>query len=103
MLLYVLFVLPESLSSREREELQDKEPRGFQAYVEGFKLYCGKLSIRSTWNIYVSHLWRNMATRIPTHTQAQPETRNVLRLHGSTGLPSPAILSVNFIQLLCYL
>ena len=56
MLLYVLFVLPESLSNRKREELQDKGPRGFQAYIEGFKLYCGKLPIRSTWNTYVTTL-----------------------------------------------
>ena len=52
---YILLLVPESLNSREREQLRGKN-KGLKAYVEGFRLYFGGLSLRSTWKLYVSTL-----------------------------------------------
>jgi PCFT/HCP family folate transporter-like MFS transporter 1/3 len=53
-LVFVVFVLPESLSFSERETLGAKSPRGIRVYIEGFKLYCGKLPLVSTWKLYAT-------------------------------------------------
>lgn len=46
-------LMPESLTRSEREKIRSKNPISLRSYVEGFKLYCGRLSIRSTWKLYV--------------------------------------------------
>lgn len=51
-LAYVAFVLPEALTANERAMLLSKSPHGIRSYIEGFKLYCGKLSLSSTWKLY---------------------------------------------------
>lgn len=53
-LAYVVFVLPESLSYSERETLRKRNPRGIKSYMEGFKLYCGRLAVPSTWRLYIT-------------------------------------------------
>lgn len=51
---YVILLVPESLSSSEREELRSRNKKGLRAYVEGFRLYFGGLSLSSTWKLYAS-------------------------------------------------
>ena len=46
-------LMPESLTHSERKEIRRKNPIGLRSYIEGFKLYCGKLSVRTTWKLYV--------------------------------------------------
>lgn len=52
---YIILLIPESLNPEEREQLRGKN-RGLKAYVEGFRLYFGGLSWRSTWKLYVGTL-----------------------------------------------
>ncbi len=52
-MVYIAICIPESIPHRRREQLQSTQQRGVRAYIEGFKLYCGKLSRRSTWKLYV--------------------------------------------------
>ena len=51
-LFYVVFLLPESLNSAEREEMCSRNPKGVGAFIESCKLYCGRLSLASTWKLY---------------------------------------------------
>ena len=53
-LAYIVFVLPESLSTSERETLWKRSPKGFRTYMEGFKLYCGRLGPQPTWRLYIT-------------------------------------------------
>lgn len=53
-LVYVVFILPESLSSNKRDTLLTKSPGGLRVYTEGFKLYCGRLTLPSTWKLYAT-------------------------------------------------
>lgn len=57
---YVIFVVPESLSRNEREKLQLKNPQGVKQYIQGFKLYLGSLSLSSTWKLYVATIAANI-------------------------------------------
>lgn len=52
---YVVLLVPESLSPSERKQLLSKN-KGPKAYIEGFRLYFGGLSLPSTWKLYVSTL-----------------------------------------------
>ena len=61
LLVYVVAFLPESLSDRERKILQRKSHKGLRAYVEGFRLYFGGLSLPDTWKIYVATIVVNVA------------------------------------------
>ena len=60
-ILYICILVPESLSSNEREIMRSKNPKGIKAYIEGFKLYCGGLSVSSTWKLYVATIAANLA------------------------------------------
>ena len=55
--IYVIFVIPESLSRSERVEMRRRNPKG---YLQGFKIYFGALSCRSTWKLYVTNLVVNV-------------------------------------------
>ncbi len=59
--LYISLLIPESLSSTEREAMRLKNPKGLRAYFEGFKLYFGGLSLSSTWKLYVATITANLA------------------------------------------
>lgn len=59
--LYISIFVPESLSSTEREVMRLKNPKGFRAYIEGFKLYLGGLSLSSTWKLWVATIAANLA------------------------------------------
>lgn len=59
-LVFVVFILPDSLSGSKRKLLQAKSPRGMRAYIEGFKLYCGRLSVPSTWKLYATTITVNV-------------------------------------------
>ena len=52
---YTFLLVPESLSRMERERLQAVNPnqRGLQVFVQGIRLYLGKLPLSSTWQLYV--------------------------------------------------
>ena len=52
---YVILLVPESLSRSERKRLQSTQMhrKGPRAFVEGFRLYFGGLSLASTWKLYV--------------------------------------------------
>ena len=58
---YVMFLVPESLSPSKREEMHLKNPSGLRAYIEGFRLYFGALSLSSTWKLYVATIVANLA------------------------------------------
>ena len=58
---HISLFIPESLSPSEREVLRQKNPKGFGAYSEGFKLFCGGLSLPSTWKLYVAAIATNLA------------------------------------------
>ena len=53
-LVYTVFFIPESLSRSERKEMVRKNPKGPQTYIQGFKIFCGGLPVRSTWMLYVA-------------------------------------------------
>lgn len=53
-LAYVVFVLPEARTTSERAMLRCKSPDWLRSYIEGFKLYCGRLSLPSTWKLYAA-------------------------------------------------
>ncbi len=55
LLAYVL-IIPESLPKVERMKLASENPKGVKIYLEGARLYCGGLSLRSTWKLYVGTL-----------------------------------------------
>lgn len=57
---YIVFFIPESLSYEKRQELQSKNRRGLRAYMEGFELFCGTLSLRTTWKLYVATIAMNV-------------------------------------------
>ena len=52
-LIYVVLLLPESLTHTEREQMRDKNPKGVREYVEGLRLFSCHLSFSSTWALYV--------------------------------------------------
>lgn len=53
-MVYILLLVPESLSCSEREILCSRNPRGIKTYIQGLKLYCGDLSLSATWKLYVA-------------------------------------------------
>ena len=57
---FIVCLIPESLTYSEREELRAKSSKGLRAYLEGFNLFCGRLSVRSTWKLYVATLAMNV-------------------------------------------
>lgn len=52
MLVYAAFLLPESLSKKERMERSGGSSKGIAPFVQGLKLFCGGLSLGSTWKLY---------------------------------------------------
>lgn len=54
--LYMFLLVPESLTRSKRAELRAQNPqgRGLRAYLEGFHLFFGGLSLSSTWKLYVA-------------------------------------------------
>ena len=62
MVLYTIFLLPESFTRAERLELISKNTRGLIGrYIEGGKLFLGGLSLLSTWVLYVASSAINLA------------------------------------------
>lgn len=51
---YMMICVPESLDRAEREKLCSKTRRGIGAFISGAKLFCGSLSPKSTWGLYVT-------------------------------------------------
>ena len=51
---YTTLCVPESLSRGERTKLHGKSRRGVRSFVEGLRLYCGGLSLATTWRLYVT-------------------------------------------------
>jgi MFS family permease len=54
LLVYAIFLIPESLNPMHNEDKFKKPSKGLQPYIQGFRLYFGGLSPRSTWKLYVS-------------------------------------------------
>ena len=54
--LYVIFIIPESISRVERRKMLQRNPRarGLRSFIRGFKLFLGGLSLRPSWKLYVS-------------------------------------------------
>ena len=61
-LLYVLFILPESTSAEERRQDNTSIKQQFITYIKGFKMYCGEFSFNKNWNIYVATIAANVAS-----------------------------------------
>ena len=57
---YAAFCIPESRTYEERKSLQAKNSKGLKAYIESFKLYGGRLSLRATWKLYVATIAMNV-------------------------------------------
>ena len=51
---YIALFIPESLTYSERKAQNDKSTGKLRTYFEGFKLYCGGLTVRSTLKLYVA-------------------------------------------------
>lgn len=61
LILYVVLFVHEPGSVKERQERWSKNPKGIKAYVAGFRLYCGSLSLSSTWNLHVATAVMNLS------------------------------------------
>ena len=59
-LVYSLFLMPESLSRAERDKLVRESPGMFGSYKKGFKLFLGGLPLLSTWKLYATLLAANI-------------------------------------------
>ena len=53
---YVLLLLPESMSQAERLEKAEKRPSGYQAIVQGIRLFCGGIKGYSVWRLWAALL-----------------------------------------------
>jgi len=58
--LFVLFVLPESTTAEERKRGLNTMKEEFVKYLKGFRMYCGELSGRRTWNVYIATIAANV-------------------------------------------
>ena len=61
-ILFVLFVLPESTTAKERRKGAKTMKEEFIKYLKGFRMYCGELSFKKTWNVYVATIAANIAS-----------------------------------------
>ena len=56
-LLVYAIIIPDSLPNSERMKISSKtDTKDRKLYLEGARLYCGRLSLRSTWKLYVGTL-----------------------------------------------
>ena len=68
LLLYLLFILPEPSTKKNRMGEMTSKCQQIIAYLKGFRVYCGGLSIKGTWNIYVATVGANIAALTITGT-----------------------------------
>ena len=57
----VALFVPSELSKQKRREPSSKKETLVSTYIEGARLYCGGLSLRTTWKLYVATLVANVA------------------------------------------
>lgn len=55
-LLWVIFLIPESLSKEERMEKVAKKPKGLKTLMEGIKIFAGRMPQYSTWKLWATLL-----------------------------------------------
>ena len=59
LMVYIIFI-PESLTTTERKEIVKKNPKGIKAYMEGLRIFSGRLSLSSTWKLYATFISVNI-------------------------------------------